>query len=265
MHKYIIYGLIDPRTNEIRYVGQSTCGTKRIKQHFYPSHYKSRKKRHVYNWINQLLCINLKPEYIILQELQQCENIKNELDTAECTWIKKLRDSGNNLTNLTDGGGGSIGYKASAESRAKMSVAKKGKKLSDAHVENIRAANKCRSPMTNETKKKISISNKGKKRTAEMNASQSENNPMSCKVICINDSKVYSSMVSAARYYNVSYESIGRVCKGALKSVKGIKFAFFPYDGLTYNEEIIITPYKHRSCKVGDKSLQNLRSSKLKS
>ncbi len=95
-----IYGLQDPRTQEIRYVGQTSVGLSRPKAHSNPSVFL-RYKSHVYNWVRQLHSEGLKPVISILEE---CES--DELDENEIFYIGYLRSLGCNLTNLSTGGGG---------------------------------------------------------------------------------------------------------------------------------------------------------------
>jgi hypothetical protein len=52
--KFFVYGLFDPRTNEVRYVGKTCCGMKRPKGHVTPSVLK-RDVAIKGNWIRGLL------------------------------------------------------------------------------------------------------------------------------------------------------------------------------------------------------------------
>jgi group I intron endonuclease len=65
-----------------------------------------------------------------LAVLETC-NDHAALDAAEIRWISLYQSFGPAGYNLTIGGGGSKGYPASDETRAKMSAAKKGRRLSD--------------------------------------------------------------------------------------------------------------------------------------
>lgn len=91
----LIYGLIDPRTRLIRYIGQSSVGTKRPKQHA-----KSATDTYCRNWIRSLQRLRLTYEIIILDILDDA----SELDEGECWWIVFGRVCGWPLTNLTEGG-----------------------------------------------------------------------------------------------------------------------------------------------------------------
>jgi hypothetical protein len=89
-----IYGLVCPKTNEIRYVGKTKQTLKkRLQQHLWVGNKKH--NPHKYNWINQLKNDNLKP---IIIKIELCN--KNNWVEREKYWISQY----NNLTNLTQGG-----------------------------------------------------------------------------------------------------------------------------------------------------------------
>lgn len=94
----LIYGLIDPRTRLIRYIGQSSVGTQRPKQHAKDA--KAGSATYCHNWIKALQRLTLTYEIVILDTL----NDVLELDEEECWWITFGRACGWPLTNLTDGG-----------------------------------------------------------------------------------------------------------------------------------------------------------------
>lgn len=119
---YSIYGLFDPRTGELRYVGKTVSSLKkRLREHL--SYQKTKGHTHRENWIKSLLSLNLRPDIQLIQAF----NTEADMDAAEVYWIKFFRDEGCDLVNKTDGGEGSTGYRHSAEIRAKMSALKKGK------------------------------------------------------------------------------------------------------------------------------------------
>lgn len=96
----IIYGLYDPETNELRYIGKTAQTLKlRLRGHCKPSSRKS--GTHLYNWINSIFDRGLKPTIKEVETVPFCE--QNE---AERHWIAYFRDRGHNLTNYTDGGSG---------------------------------------------------------------------------------------------------------------------------------------------------------------
>jgi hypothetical protein len=135
----IIYGLLDPRTKELRYVGK-TEGTlkKRLREHLSRARHGSR-RGHVYAWLR---AIDLNPLTEILEE-----NLSGgDLDDAEKFWISSALSSGAKLVNHTFGGEGCKGYKHTEETRKKMSGSKAGKlrgprydirKLTDSEVQKV--------------------------------------------------------------------------------------------------------------------------------
>lgn len=113
--KFLIYALTDPRTDEVRYIGKSTSGLKRPKEHLRPTQLKP--NTHKTRWIRQLLTQGLKPKIQILEEF----STGDDLNYAECFWIAQGRGLEWKLTNATKGGDGqSKGYAPSEETRAKM-------------------------------------------------------------------------------------------------------------------------------------------------
>lgn len=111
----IIYGLTDPRTGETRYIGKSTKGLKRPREHGR----KGRGNGWCKNWVASLINLGLKCG---IEVLECCETL-DELNAAEVRWIKKGREDGWRLTNLTNGGEGTPGLVKSPATRRKLSIA----------------------------------------------------------------------------------------------------------------------------------------------
>lgn len=119
--KFIIYALIDPNGNHPRYVGQSSSGLERYRQHLKGLACRDG-CRYKKFWVQQLLDRGDKPGVVILLSLPGPEY----LDAAERFWIAELRARGCELTNLTDGGVGTRGWRATQETRDRMSASQKG-------------------------------------------------------------------------------------------------------------------------------------------
>ena len=115
--KHLVYALVDPTTNEIRYVGKSSQGIKRAYDHKKASNLKV--FTHKTNWIKKLISSGL--DYNV-QIIEIC-NDDNHAIEREIHWIKHYRDLGLNLTNLTGGGEGNVGWNPSEEVRKNMSAA----------------------------------------------------------------------------------------------------------------------------------------------
>ena len=119
--KFLIYGLFDPFTKELRYVGK-TEGTlkKRLREHISTAR-TLKTNDHRKQWILSVLKKGDKPEIGELEELFSHE----ELVEAEEFWIAYYKSVGCRLVNATGGGEGAKGYRHSPEVRRQMSDAKK--------------------------------------------------------------------------------------------------------------------------------------------
>jgi len=119
-----IYGLIDPITQELRYVGKSKNSEKRLIKHI-----SERNLRDTYKdkWLRKLYNKKLKPEILIIDCVEE-----KEWQFWEIHYISYFKSIGCRLTNGTKGGDqppSTKGRKHSEESKIKMSLTKKGKKI----------------------------------------------------------------------------------------------------------------------------------------
>ena len=199
---YIVYGLIDPNTKKLRYIGKSTRGLERPRQHFWPSNVKQR--RYVYNWIRGLLAVGLKPEIITLE----VHSVPDTLYDAEQRLIAFFRALGAPLTNLSDGGPGWSGPKSEAV-RLKISKALKGRHIG---------------PPSAEHRRRLRESNLGKKRSEEtrLNMAISKGG----RPFVDQNEMVYHTIQGAARTLGLRATDICRVLKGRRKSVGGYRFSY---------------------------------------
>lgn len=122
--KLIIYGLTDPTSGEIRYVGQSSQGIGRALQHGMESFLKQSERTHKSRWIRKLQRAGLKYGVKVLEEVGSVD----DLDIVECFWIAQLKGVGARLTNATKGGEGTRGYKHTEDWKRRASEAQKGEK-----------------------------------------------------------------------------------------------------------------------------------------
>lgn len=128
MQRWSIYTLSD-YYGRVRYVGI----TKLTLQQRLRDHLKCSRRHHTYRdkWIQSLG----HPPIISLLEVTDDSH-------REVFWIAHFRAIGARLTNLTDGGDGISGYRHTIESREKMSVAGRGRKISAAARMNMSLARK---------------------------------------------------------------------------------------------------------------------------
>ena len=162
-----IYGIIDPRYNSIRYIGKSANPKRRMWEHIRDA--KNGVHTYKHKWLKLLLENGIEPKLIILEVTDE-ENWQE----VERQWIAKYSEVGSNLTNLTRGGDGLIGYHHSDEAKEKIRQASlerkfpnphwKGKKQSPEHIQKRVEARKQNNTYkhTDETKAKISQKNTGK-------------------------------------------------------------------------------------------------------
>lgn len=97
MKDIIIYTLIDPRNNQVRYIGKSNNPKQRLANHINRS--KSCFNSPIHCWIRKLLSLNLKP-ILFIQEI--CN--ENNWQEREIYWIQYYREKYENITNVSDGG-----------------------------------------------------------------------------------------------------------------------------------------------------------------
>lgn len=95
MKTTFIYILIDPRSNQIRYVGKSNNPRKRLSAHLY-----DRGRTYKANWVQLLVKENFKPILEIIDEVPI-----SEWEFWEQHYISLYRSWGFDLKNMTIGGG----------------------------------------------------------------------------------------------------------------------------------------------------------------
>lgn len=103
-----IYGLIDPVTNRIRYIGKSTRPRGRLSDHC-----NERSPCHRTHWIQSLLAQGKRPLLIVLERLAA----DADWQAVERQWIAFGREQGWPLVNGTDGGDGVCGLSPEARER----------------------------------------------------------------------------------------------------------------------------------------------------
>lgn len=217
----LIYGLIDPRTKELRYIGQTTRGIKQLRVYFIDSFMK--KKRHVASWIKNLHTDNLKPEVIILED-----SIKNKenLNNLEVFYISYFKSIGCNLTNLAEGGNSNSGFKLNKKQKKIWSKnAKNNTKLQEARKEyfdNNPHPKWHNNPNSEKYKDQLrSWSEQANKKAVEKQSIKVKDN----------NGIIYSSIAEAARKLNVCDSEISEHLKGRRKKVKGYTFTRIRYAG----------------------------------
>lgn len=142
-----IYGLVDPRTQLIRYIGKSIRPLQRLANHLNDSG-----KCHRTHWLNELKKLGLKPEIVYLERIEGGWPWQE----SEKFWIAYGRKHGWPLTNNTDGGDGVSGLHEDAKAKMREHGWWRGRK----HTE--------------ETKRKIAEKSRGRMASPERRAKMSK-------------------------------------------------------------------------------------------
>jgi hypothetical protein len=175
----VIYGLHDPESNELRYIGQTIQPPKkRLGVHVSP--WSLRRRSYLSNWIASVLKRGSRPTILVRGQAED----QAGLDALEVQHISEARASGVRLVNLSNGGGGRAGYVPTVEEREKQRLSNLGKphpKHTDEwktamskkmkgrntntpqHIARI-AALKVGVPRSDETKAKISAAKMGQRK-----------------------------------------------------------------------------------------------------
>lgn len=184
-----IYGLADPETGIVRYVGQTKNGLRRVKAHCIPSVLEN-PRTPIDRWCSKLVARNLEPQLCVLEEFDDVP--KELLDKAETKWIASLNTKVPNGLNLTDGGEGRPGYVHTAETKKKLCEAWEKRR---------------QRPVAESTRKKCRDHMLG-------------NLPGNSRSVRFDDSLVFPSAKQAARYLGVSSTQVGRLCNTS-KTIHG--------------------------------------------
>ncbi len=147
-----IYGLLDPRTNALRYIGKSNNPEKRL-----ISHNQVFNNTHKECWLQSLHKINLKPVLKIIDIVP-----KLKWQQYEIFWIAYYKKQGADLTNGNPGGFGGGTY--TPEIQEKLRISRTGQKRTGQALQNLREASikKKGSIRSKEVRQKMSKAKKGK-------------------------------------------------------------------------------------------------------
>jgi hypothetical protein len=255
MNNFYVYIHIDPRTDEIRYVGKGKNDR---------ASRMSRRYGYHKNWIKQLELLGLKPIVRIVEaNLKEKEALEKEKEL-----ISEYRKNGFNLTNLTDGGDGISGFKMPEEAKKKIAESKigeknpmfgkaaynrgvspseeskrknskahlgkpgpnKGRKFSEESKRKNSEAHKGRKA-SEETKKKMSEARKGipgTKHTEEskkkMSISRMGYKNRAKKVIDISTGLIWDSVKEAAEVYGLNNKTLGDYLAGRYMNKTNIRY-----------------------------------------
>ncbi len=148
-----VYGLLDPDSHKVRYIGQTVRDLRvRLAGHIC----SVVSDRPVVLWVKGLVSVGKRPDIVLLGEA----DTHVALDTLEQRMIAEYRAAGNNLLNKSSGGGGRSGMPLSKEHRAKLHNAEVWAKA--AETKRGKPSPKRGSTLSLATKAKISANRTGK-------------------------------------------------------------------------------------------------------
>ena len=143
--QWFLYALIDPRTDDLRYIGKTTSPKRRYQEHLRGR--TTREKSWKASWIQSVLNAGALPEMVLIES-----GIGEAWREREAHWIEELRDCCR-LVNMREGGYGPSMVAISDETRKKISRAAKN-----------------RPPMSEAARQKLSAHNLGKKMSENVRA-----------------------------------------------------------------------------------------------
>lgn len=148
-----IYGLTDPRTGDLRWVGKSDDPQRRLRGHI-GSRYRDTPRG---AWVRDLWALDLVPVLVLFEEVAMAD-----WPVAECEWIERKRAEGCPLLNINrGGGGGDTRVHGKPDVRRKMSRSHKASPLALAACERMQASTRG-VPKTPEHRAKIGAAQVGK-------------------------------------------------------------------------------------------------------
>lgn len=208
-----IYALVDPRTDEVRYVGKTVrTPHRRLRRHLAESYLVA--NTHKDRWLIMLKRLGLEPK---IRVLEVCSSLAG-LAEAERRHIAAYRAGGTALVNATDGGDGVGGWNHTLESRHKMSIARKGKAKSAEHRRNLGLAGKGRKASP-ETRAKLRQERRERGRYPAPRYGP-DNNKTKLTETQRSDIRALRGIISQrqlARQYGVTHAAIGRVQRQDLR------------------------------------------------
>jgi group I intron endonuclease len=198
METIYIYKLIDPISNDVRYVGKTNNLNRRLSAHIKRS---TTNKYHSARWINSLIDKGFKPLISIIEECTE----KN-WEEREIYWISYYREK-YDLTNILDGGGNSATY------------GRLGKPWSD--EQRIKFRNARIGVPINHTKE-------GKEKRADGIRHYCDNHKKPVYQYDLDGSfiKKWSSSVDVDKELGIKHSNITKVCKGVRKKAGDFIWSF---------------------------------------
>lgn len=219
---YIVYKHTNKINNKV-YIGITSRTTN---ERWGKDGYNYKSSPHFYNaiqlygWDNfehEILYDNLTKEEACLKEQQLIELYNstnpnfgyNQTTGGELFHMSDVVKE--KISNALIGNKNGSGHPCSEDKKQKISIAQKGRKLTEEHKSKLSASAKNRHVVCSEEKRKI----------------LSKNYPNKKKVYCEDLDVVYESVQECGRQLGASATNVSKACKGRCKTVKGHKIRYY--------------------------------------
>lgn len=219
-----IYGLIDPRNNELKYVGKTVKSLSvRLSAHISESKRDGKSKRD--RWVNKLSSLKLRPEIFVIETVES-----DSWKDAEKFWISYFKSLGCDLVNFLEGGDEppvlygknnpnyEKGYLVSNEEREVRSKRFKGVKLEGEQLKSVK--------LTHQRNKNNPDFSK--------NISDAHFKKLGYRVVVTYPNGVEECVINLSEFCrdnNLTRSRVNDTMNGKATSTKGFKFRKVNYNG----------------------------------
>ena len=243
--EFVIYGLIDPETDELRYVGQTTNFNCRKYEYLR----KFRKDgRHVSTWVNSLHKKQLLPIIEILDKTLDLEKLNN----LEEFYVDYYKAIGCRLVNHVRGGKNKI---PDLRTRIKISKSNGGEPFVDQNEQKYDTINEaCKKLKVNRSSVKKILKHKDSvfvtngytfmyiKEFEKLGREKSLNHMQFLlkrakereeRILITSEGEVFNKSEDCKNHYKLSNSKLTALCSGDIKSLKGVYFTYvYPYENI---------------------------------
>lgn len=221
-----IYGLVDPQTKELRYVGKTIQSpSARYSSHISP---KRNKKTHCEAWIKGLITTGLKPELLVIDQIQS-----DNWQPWEQFYIEYFKSIGCRLTNHTKGGDSSnLGRRWRVRDKSNMKGAPRSVLLNnDREFESLKDCAYHLGGRSSALSRSIKLGRSYKNNIVKFKDEPTKDillRKIDAPIIVIGSrqTRTFGNAKLAAKELSIDYSGIMKCLKGNIKSSRGYKFEY---------------------------------------
>lgn len=214
IHDSCVYKIVSKKTKKC-YIGSAKDFNKRKSVHLWHLKKGSHHSAYLQNHVNKYGLDDISFEILDFVDIVDLVN-------KEQYYI----DLFNPEFNISKFAYSTIGVRCSEEKKELLRKIHTGRKATPAAIEANRLGQLKRLPPTEETRKKLSESNRGKIVSEESKLNNLFSQKTRREVICIDTNTKYPSIRAASRDLNIPKEQIRYVCEGKHRHARKLKFKF---------------------------------------